>query len=91
MGEGLGDYTEFQLGGQSVVGGMEMMPMVPAEVPSYYMVYFATDDLDKAHKKAVGLGAKEMLPPQDYPGGRYSILSDPQGAAFGLMKAQPQS
>jgi predicted enzyme related to lactoylglutathione lyase len=29
-----------------------------------------------------------MLPPQDFPGGRFSILSDPQGAAFGLLNAK---
>jgi predicted enzyme related to lactoylglutathione lyase len=88
MGEGQGDYTEFQLDGQSIAGGMEMNPMVPKEVPSYWMVYFAVDDVDKTHKKAVELGGQEMLPPQDYPGGRFSILADPQGAAFGLLKAQ---
>ena len=86
MGEGQGDYTEFQLDGQSIAGGMEMNPMVPAEVPSYWMVYFGAEDVDKAHKKAIDLGATEMLGPQDFPGGRFSILSDPQGAAFGLLK-----
>ncbi len=85
MGEGLGDYTEFQLDGQSIAGGMDMNPMVPAEVPSYWMVYFGADDVDKAHKKAIDLGGKEMLGPQDFPGGRFSILQDPQGAAFGLL------
>ena len=85
MGEGQGDYTEFQLDGESIAGGMEMNPMVPAQVPSYWMVYFGVDDVDKAHKKAVDLGGKEMLGPQDFPGGRFSILSDPQGAAFGLL------
>ena len=85
MGEGQGDYTEFQLDGESISGGMEMNPMVPAQVPSYWMVYFGVDDVDKAHKKAVDLGGKEMLGPQDFPGGRFSILSDPQGAAFGLL------
>jgi predicted enzyme related to lactoylglutathione lyase len=88
MGEGQPDYTEFQLDGQSIAGGMEMNPMVPKEVPSYWMVYFTVADVDKAHKKAVDLGAKEMLPPQEFPGGRFSILSDPQGAAFGLLKMQ---
>jgi len=73
MGEGQGDYTEFQLDGQSIAGGMDMNPMVPA------------DDVDKAHKKAIDLGGKEMLEPQDFPGGRFSILQDPQGAAFGLL------
>jgi len=85
MGEGQGDYTEFQLDGQSIAGGMDMNPMVPAQVPSYWMVYFGTDDVDKAHKKAIDLGGKEMLGPQDFPGGRFSILQDPQGAAFGLL------
>ena len=88
MGEGQPNYTEFQLDGQSVAGGMEMNPMVPKEVPSYWMVYFTVADVDKAHKKAVDLGGQEMLPPQDFPGGRFSILSDPQGAAFGLLKMQ---
>jgi predicted enzyme related to lactoylglutathione lyase len=31
-----------------------------------------------------------MMGPQDFPGGRFSILSDPQGAAFGLLSL-PQS
>ena len=92
MGEGNPDYTEFQLDGQSIAGGMEMNPMVPKEVPSYWMVYFTVADVDKSHKKAVGLGAQEMLPPQDFPGGRFSIISDPQGATIGLMNmSQSQS
>jgi predicted enzyme related to lactoylglutathione lyase len=28
-----------------------------------------------------------MLPPQDFPGGRFSIVSDPEGATFGIMKS----
>jgi predicted enzyme related to lactoylglutathione lyase len=91
MGEGQGDYTEFKLDGQSIAGGMEMNPMVPQEVPSYWMVYFGADNVDTTHKKAVDLGAKEMLPPQDFPGGRFSILTDPQGAAFGLLSMPQQS
>ncbi len=86
MGEGMGQYTEFQLSGNSIAGGMEMNPMVPAEVPSYWMVYFNVDDVDKAFKKATETGGKEMLAPQDMPGGRFAIVSDPQGATFGLLK-----
>jgi predicted enzyme related to lactoylglutathione lyase len=29
-----------------------------------------------------------MLAPQDFPGGRFAIVQDPQGAAFGLLKMQ---
>jgi predicted enzyme related to lactoylglutathione lyase len=85
MGEGQPMYTEFQLGGESIAGGMEMNEMVPQEVPSYFTVYFGASDVDAAHEKAVGLGAKEMVPPSDFPGGRFSLLSDPQGAMFGLL------
>jgi predicted enzyme related to lactoylglutathione lyase len=84
-------YHEFQVKGESISGGMEMNPMVPKEVPSYWMPYFGAEDVDKAHQKAVAAGGKEMLPPQDFPGGRFSILQDPQGAAFGLMKMEAPS
>ena len=86
MGEGQPPYTEFLLDGRSVAGAMEMNPMVPAQVPSYWMVYFSVDDVDETYRKAIATGAQEMLAPGDFPGGRFAILSDPQGAAFGLLK-----
>ena len=79
-------YSEFQLGGESIAGGMPMNSMVPAEVPSYWLVYFTVEDVDAAYKKAIDTGGQEMLPPQEFPGGRFAIVSDPQGAAFGLLK-----
>jgi hypothetical protein len=86
MGEGMPDYNEFQIDGKSVGGAWEMNPMVPAEVPSFWQIYFDVEDVEAAHRKAVGLGAKELQPPQEFPGGKFSILSDPQGAGFGLMR-----
>ncbi|MEA2536123.1 MAG: uncharacterized protein QOF11_357 [Chloroflexota bacterium] len=85
-GDGAQPYTEFQIEGQSVGGAMEMNPMVPAQVPSYWMVYFGVDDVDRAYRKALDAGAREMVAPQDFPGGRFAIVSDPQGAVFGLLK-----
>jgi len=87
MGEGQGDYTEFKLGDESIAGGMEMNPMVPKEVPSYWMVYCGAADVDKTFQNAVDLGGKEMVSPQDFPGGRFAIVSDPQGAMFGIMSS----
>jgi hypothetical protein len=87
MGEGQPPYVEFLIDGESIAGAMEMNPMVPAEVPSYWMVYFAVDDLDGAFKKAVAAGAREMVAPQAFPGGRFAIVGDPQGAVFGLHQA----
>ena len=90
MGEGQPPYNEFQLNGESIAGGMEMNPMVPAEVPSYWLVYFTVDDVDGAFKKALANGGREMLGPNDFPGGRFAIVGDPQGAAFGLLKMKPR-
>lgn len=64
--------------------------MVPAQVPSYWMVYFGVDDVDGSFKKATEAGGTEMLAPREFPGGRFAILADPQGAVFGLMKMAPR-
>jgi predicted enzyme related to lactoylglutathione lyase len=81
------EYTQFAADGEYIAGALEMNPAIPAEVPSYWMVYFTVDDVDAGFRKAVGLGARELVAPQDFPGGRFAIVSDPQGASFGLMSA----
>lgn len=86
MGEGAPPYTEFQLDGQSIAGGMEMNPMIPADVPSHWLVYFGVEDVDRSFEAATAAGARELMAPQDFPGGRFGILADPQGAAFGILK-----
>ncbi|HEY7590501.1 MAG TPA: VOC family protein [Candidatus Limnocylindrales bacterium] len=79
-------YTEFQVDGKSVAGALEIPPMVPAEVPSYWLVYFEVDDVDRSHKTALANGARETVAPTDFPGGRFSMVIDPQGAPFGILK-----
>lgn len=86
MGDGLPDYTTFQHGEDSVAGALEMQPEVPAQVPSYWMIYFNVDDVDAATRTAIDAGAIEMVAPTPMPGGRFSIVTDPQGAMFGLLK-----
>jgi uncharacterized protein len=83
-------YTEFQLGGESIAGGQEMQAMVPAQVPSHWLVYFSVPDVDKSFKAATQAGAGEAVAPMDFPGGRFAILTDPQGAAFGLLRMAPR-
>lgn len=79
-------YTEFQLGGESIAGMMEMSSDLPAEVPPHWLVYLGVDDVDAAVTQAQGLGASVMVPGMDFPGGRFAVLADPQGAPFGIMK-----
>ena len=79
-------YAEFHLGGRAILGATEMDPMVPDGVPNYWLVYFNVDDVDATHRAAIESGGRELVPPIDFPGGRMSIVSDPEGAAFGLMR-----
>ena len=84
------DYVEFQVDGESVAGAAELNPQTPAGMPNYWLVYFGVDDVDGAFDKAIGLGATEMVAPLDFPGGRFAIVTDPQGAFFGLLKTEPR-
>src|SRR5881296_2568608 len=52
MGEGQPPYTEWQLGGESIGGGMEMGKDMPTSVPSFWLVYFGVADVDATAKKA---------------------------------------
>ena len=82
-------YTEFQVDGESIGGATEMNPMVPAEMPNYWLAYFTVKDVDATYRSVLDAGGREMLEPIDFPGGRMAIVSDPQGAAFGLMTLGP--
>jgi len=78
-------YTEFDVDGQSIGGAAEMNPALPASTPNHWLVYFTVPEVDAAHRAAIQLGGREIVGPFDFPGGRMSIVTDPEGAAFGLM------
>ena len=60
---------------------------IPAEVPSSWMICSKVDDVDGTAKAAADAGGTIAVPPQDYFGGRFAIIRDPQGATFGLAKS----
>ena len=81
------DYYEWKRDDGATVGGMLSMPAaVPAEVPAHWLVYFAVDDADATAAAANQLGATTFVPPTDIPPGRFSVLADPAGAMFGIIK-----
>lgn len=82
-------YTEWKLGDRTVAGMLPMPAMVPAEVPSHWLVYFAVDDADATAAKAAASGGATLAPPMDIPPGRFAVLSDPDGAAFAVIKMNP--
>jgi predicted enzyme related to lactoylglutathione lyase len=84
-GEGPGAYTEWQIGGSSVGGMMQMPPMIPAQVPPHWLVYFSVADTDAAVAKVKELGGSVMAPPMDVEPGRLSVVGDPQGGVFAVI------
>ena len=83
-------YTQFEHAGQPIAGALEMNPLIPAETPSYWLIYFTVDDVDARFQRAMDLGGREMVAPQDMPGGRFAIVGDPQGAALGILNVTEQ-
>jgi hypothetical protein len=79
-------YHEFELDGETILGALEMPSMMPAEVQPYWLVYFDVEEVDAAAARATELGATQLVAPEDFPGGRYAVLNDPQGAVFAVLK-----
>lgn len=71
--------------GQSENGSLYLQPEEERATPPSWLVYFATADLDAANAKLSELGGRVIVQPLEVPaGGRVSVATDPQGAAFGL-------
>lgn len=77
-------YTTFFAGEQRVAG---MLPVPAKGMPSQWLVYFVSDDVDASVSRAQELGGKLLMPAFDVAGvGRFATLQDPQGAAFALAR-----
>ena len=62
------------------------------DMPPYVTVYVAVDDLEQTLSRAVSLGGKEIVPPQDVPGvGAFALFQDPEGHAIGLLRAAEEA
>jgi len=81
----MGTYTTYKKGDRLAAGMFEISEQM-GDVPPNWMVYFAVGDCDTAVEKAQRAGANVVVPPSDIHKGRFSVLMDPQGAAFALIK-----
>lgn len=81
------DYFEAQVGDRTIAGLTPRRPGTPDQVPDHWLVYFATADIEADTARAGSLGATVLVPPTAIPSmGRFSVLSDPQGAVFALFQ-----
>jgi len=80
------DYGEAQVAGRTIAGIMPRPAEMPKEVPDHWGVYFGSADVDASVKKVTDSGGQLLAGPTDIPQGRFAVVMDPQGAAFGIFK-----
>ena len=84
-------YTVFKNNGAQAAGMMQATPEMRLTHP-YWLTYFAVADCDKGVAKAQQLGGRTMLKPTDIPNiGRFSVLTDPQGAYFAIITMEKRA
>jgi predicted enzyme related to lactoylglutathione lyase len=84
-------YWTLHLGSDPIGGVMQLSAEMPREVPPHWNTYFAVADVDAAAKRLTELGGRVFQPPFDTPRGRMSVVADPFGAAFCIIRPQPAS
>jgi hypothetical protein len=85
MGSG-GEYTVFKLGEDNVAGAYDKTGVLPDEVPPHWLVYFAVDDIEATVSKAKDLGGNAIDIMEVADVGRFSVITDPQGAVFAAIE-----
>lgn len=84
-------YTMVGPADHAVAGMMALTDEMKARgVGTVWTGYVAVDDVDAAAAQTQRLGGQVFVPPQDIPGvGRFSVVSDPQGAVLALFTGSP--
>jgi predicted enzyme related to lactoylglutathione lyase len=63
-------------------------PPMPPDAPPFWLVYFATDDIDGSVAKVSELGGNVLAPTTDIGIAKIAVAQDPQGAVFALYAGQ---
>jgi predicted enzyme related to lactoylglutathione lyase len=81
-------YTMWTRGGTPIGGVMPLAAEArQAGVPSHWLTYIGTPDVDATVAQAKKKGAQVHVPPQDIPTqGRFAVLADPHGVMFAVYK-----
>jgi predicted enzyme related to lactoylglutathione lyase len=69
--------------GNVIVMGSE----IPADAPPHWQVYLMVERADVSVETTTKRGGTLLFGPQDLPLGRMAVLSDPQGASFGIIES----
>jgi predicted enzyme related to lactoylglutathione lyase len=94
MGES-GTYTTWRAPGaaeddESIGGMLDMRGQAPEEIPPHWLVYFTVSDRDASLEKVKSSGGSETLT-MELPMGKFAIVADPHGSAFGIFESTPDA
>jgi predicted enzyme related to lactoylglutathione lyase len=86
----MGDTSEFRYttvvdGDEELAGVMDASGHLAEGEPSFWAVYFATDDTDATLARAVELGGAVVHGAEDTPYGRLAVATDATGSRFSLL------
>lgn len=85
MGPGM-TYQMFGKPGGPDIGGMMKSP--PGAPGAFWQHYCYVADCEASFATAIARGGNVLYPPMDIPGGgKAALISDPQGAVFGLVSS----
>lgn len=68
-------------------GGAVAHLQAPENGPPSWCTFLSVDDLDASTALAAKHGSSVLVPPTDLPAGRFSVVTTPSGAVFGLYQA----
>jgi predicted enzyme related to lactoylglutathione lyase len=88
-GDGSVDYMMW-MAGEVPVGGLMRIPSGdPSAPPPNWLTYIAVNHVDDVVEATTRAGGSVILPARTVPGvGRFAVLRDPQGAAFGAITGE---
>ena len=81
-----GTYHLIRVGDRPNGGIMAFPDEVPEDVPPFWDVYFAVDDVAESAARVASLGGQIIIPPTEIPMGTFAFASDPRGARFTLWR-----
>lgn len=78
--------------GSAPVASLYQMPerFMAMGMPSFWMSYISVDDADRVAERALNLGGKVEIGPEELPDrGRFALIRDPLGAGFTILEGEP--
>lgn len=79
-------YVTHGTGERTAAGMCEANSFLPEGTPSFWRIYFGTEDLDAAVAKVGQLGGTVLHAGAQTPFGRLATVTDPQGAGFQILE-----